>query len=46
MRRRRRVFEQSLLRKQIVLPAGQTITNAVMALYADNFCNVYVNGSR
>ncbi|MGA2747491.1 MAG: glycoside hydrolase family 78 protein [Verrucomicrobiota bacterium] len=37
-------IEQSLLRKQVVLPAGQTITNAVMALYADNFCNVYVNG--
>jgi alpha-L-rhamnosidase len=36
--------EQCLLRKQIVLPAGQTITNAVMALYADNYCNVYVNG--
>jgi alpha-L-rhamnosidase len=33
----------SALRKQIVLPAGQTITNAVVALYADNFCNVYVN---
>jgi alpha-L-rhamnosidase len=37
-------IEQSLLRKQIVLPSGQTITNAVVALYADNFCNVYVNG--
>lgn len=35
---------ESALRKQVVLPAGQTITNAVMALYADNFCNVYVNG--
>lgn len=32
------------LRKQIVMPSGQTITNAVVALYADNFCNVYVNG--
>jgi len=39
-------IEQSLLRKQIVLPAGQTITNAVMALYADNFCNVFVNGQQ
>jgi alpha-L-rhamnosidase len=37
-------IEQSLLRKQIVLPASQTMTNAVMALYADNYCNVYVNG--
>ncbi|MGA2557569.1 MAG: hypothetical protein ABSG04_14980, partial [Verrucomicrobiota bacterium] len=37
-------IEQSLLRKQVVLPAGQTMTNAVLALYADNFCNVYVNG--
>jgi len=37
-------IEQSLLRKQIVLPAGQAFTNAVMALYADNFCNVFVNG--
>ena len=35
---------QSALRKQVVMPAGQTITNAVMALYADNFCDVYVNG--
>lgn len=34
----------SALRKQVVLPASQTITNAVIALYADNFCNVYVNG--
>ncbi|HZI32914.1 MAG TPA: alpha-L-rhamnosidase N-terminal domain-containing protein, partial [Candidatus Binatia bacterium] len=37
---------QSALRKQIVMPSGQTITNAVMALYADNFCNVYVNGQK
>ena len=37
------VFE-SALRKQVVLPSTQTITNAVMALYADNLCNVYVNG--
>jgi alpha-L-rhamnosidase len=35
---------QSSLRRKVILPAGQTITNAVMALYADNFCNVYVNG--
>jgi alpha-L-rhamnosidase len=34
---------QSSLRKTIILPFGQTITNAVMALYADNSCNVYVN---
>ncbi len=34
----------SALRKQVIMPAGQTITNAIMALYADNFCNVYVNG--
>ena len=34
----------SALRKQVVLPAGQAITNAVVALYADNFCIVYVNG--
>jgi alpha-L-rhamnosidase len=37
-------IQQSLLRKQVVLPSGETMTNAVMALYADNFCNVYVNG--
>ncbi len=37
-------IEQSLLRKQVVLPSGQTVTNAVVALYADNFCNVFVNG--
>ncbi len=35
---------QSSLRKKIVLPAGQTITNAVVALYADNACSVFVNG--
>ena len=35
---------ESALRKQVVLPSGQTITNAVVALYADNSCNVYVNG--
>jgi alpha-L-rhamnosidase len=40
---------QSSLRKKIILPpdvplSGQTITNAVLALYADNFCGVYVNG--
>jgi alpha-L-rhamnosidase len=37
---------QSSLRKNIVLPAGQTITNAVVALYADNFCSVFVNGQQ
>src|ERR1022692_4277270 len=36
----------SALRKQIILPAGQTITNAVMALYATDFCDVYVNGQQ
>jgi len=35
---------QSSLRKKVILPSGQTITNAVMALYADNFCSVFVNG--
>ena len=35
---------QSSLRKKIILPAGQNITNAIMALYADNTCSVYVNG--
>jgi len=35
---------QSSLRRQIVLPAGPAITNAVVALYADNFCSVFVNG--
>lgn len=37
-------FYQCALRKQVFMAAGQTITNAVMALYADNFCDVYVNG--
>ena len=37
---------QSSLRKKIILPAGQTITNAVMALYADNQCSVFVNGQQ
>src|SRR5258706_12395991 len=36
-------IEQSLLRKQIILPPGQTITNAIFALYADNFCSEFVN---
>jgi len=35
---------QSSLRKTILLPPGQTITNAVVALYADNTCGVFVNG--
>jgi alpha-L-rhamnosidase len=35
---------QSSLRKQVILPTGQTITNAVFALYADNFCGIFVNG--
>ena len=36
---------ESALRKQVILPAGAAITNAVVALYADNYCNVYVNGT-
>jgi hypothetical protein len=35
---------QSSLRKSIVLPTGQTITNAIVALYADNVCGLFVNG--
>jgi alpha-L-rhamnosidase len=35
---------QSSLRRQIILPVGQTITNAAFALYADNVCGVLVNG--
>src|ERR1035437_3276835 len=35
---------QSSLRKRVILPSGQTITNAVVALYADNACGVFVNG--
>ena len=34
----------SALRKKIILPSGSAITNAVVALYADNYCDVYVNG--
>ena len=37
---------QSSLRKKIILPSGQTITNAVVALYADNYCSVFVNGQQ
>lgn len=37
---------QSSLRKQVVLPTGQTITNAIVALYADNSCGVFVNGQK
>ncbi|MBN2161838.1 MAG: family 78 glycoside hydrolase catalytic domain [Pontiellaceae bacterium] len=36
---------QSVLRKEIVLPES-AISNAVLALYADNRCNVYVNGQQ
>ncbi len=35
---------QSALRRQVVLPVGETITNAAVALYADNVCGVFVNG--
>jgi len=35
---------QCSLRKQVILPVGQVITNAALALYADNYCAVYVNG--
>jgi alpha-L-rhamnosidase len=37
-------IHQSSLRKKIILPPGQSISNAVMALYADNTCGVFVNG--
>jgi alpha-L-rhamnosidase len=37
-------IHQSSLRKKVILPSGQTITNAVVALYADNYCSVFVNG--
>jgi alpha-L-rhamnosidase len=37
---------QSSLRKQVIMPSGKTITNAIMALYADNFCGVFVNGQQ
>jgi alpha-L-rhamnosidase len=36
-------IHQSILRKRILPPVG-TITNAVLALHADNRCQVYVNG--
>ena len=39
-------LHQSALRTRIILPAGQTITNAVMALYADNMCSAFVNGQQ
>lgn len=39
-------LEQTLLRKQIVLATNQTITNAAFALYADNYCTVFVNGQQ
>lgn len=37
-------INHAAFRKQIVLPANQTITNAVLALHADNECVAYVNG--
>ncbi len=36
--------ESSLLRKQITLPSYPAVTNAVLALYADNICTAFVNG--
>jgi alpha-L-rhamnosidase len=39
-------LEQTLLRKQIVLPTNQVVTNAIFALYADNYCAVFVNGQQ
>ena len=36
-------LHQSSLRKSIILPSGQTITNAMFALYADNVCSVFAN---
>lgn len=35
---------QSALRKTFVLPVNQTATNAILVLYADNTCGVFVNG--
>ncbi|HWY75895.1 MAG TPA: family 78 glycoside hydrolase catalytic domain, partial [Verrucomicrobiae bacterium] len=35
---------QCSLRKTFVLPSSPAITNAIMALYADNSCGVYANG--
>lgn len=37
---------QSSLRKRVVLPATSTITNAIVALSADNICSVFVNGQQ
>jgi alpha-L-rhamnosidase len=37
---------QASFRQQVVLPAGQTITNAMLSLYADNYCVAYVNGQQ
>lgn len=37
-------IHQSALRRPVVMPAGQSITNAVLALYADNECRAFVNG--
>ena len=39
-------IHQSSLRKRIVLPSNPTISNAVMALYADNAGGVFVNGQQ
>ena len=39
-------LHQYSLRKKFVLPAGAAITNAIMALYADNACGVFVNGTQ
>jgi alpha-L-rhamnosidase len=37
-------LHQCSLRKALVLPAAQTLTNAVIVLYADNCCSAFVNG--
>jgi alpha-L-rhamnosidase len=39
-------IHQCALRKTIVLPSGQTISNSVLVLYADNSCGAAVNGQQ
>ncbi len=39
-------INQASIRRQIVLPSSEDITNAVLCLYADNYCVAYVNGQQ
>ncbi len=39
-------INQVSLRKRVVIPDSQVITNAMLSLYADNYCVAYVNSGQ